>query len=83
MYAALALEHANDIALVSLRDPKNPIVVSIEQVDPEAVSGGKFAPEELAHIEINSKHYIFSANEKSGTIAIMKIKTKSEKLAVN
>ena len=83
LYAAVALERANAIALVSLKDPKNPIVVSVEPVDPEAVTGGKFAPEGLAHIEIINKHYIFSANEKSGTMTIMKIKTKSEKLAVN
>lgn len=76
LYAAVSLESANAVALVSLRNPAQPKVISVEPVDPKAIKGEEFAPEGLAYIELNNKYYIFSANEKSGTLTVMQIKEK-------
>lgn len=82
LYAAVGLERANAIALVSLEDPTQPKVIDVEPVDPSATEGGEFAPEGLAYIESNGSHFIFSANEKSGTMTVMQIKAPSELIAV-
>jgi len=74
LYAAVGLERANAIALVSLKDPSKPAVLSVVGVDPKAGKEGQYAPEGLAHYENNGHHYIFSANEKSGTMTVMEVK---------
>lgn len=73
LFAAVGLERANAVALISLEDPARPKVVAATPVDPEAGQGGKFAPESLAHYQSGDRHYIFSANEKSGSISIMRV----------
>ncbi len=72
--AAVGLERANAIALVSFENPSQPKVISIEGVDPNAGKAGQYAPEGLAHYEWNEQHFIYSANEKSGTMTVLQIK---------
>ena len=74
LYAAVGLERANAIALVSLENPAQPKVVSVEGVDPKAGKEGQYAPEGLAYLKSDDRHYIFSANEKSGTMTVMEVK---------
>ena len=78
LYAAVALERANAIALVALAEPEHPEVLSVEPVGPEAGSGTQYAPEGLAHYEQDGQHYIYSANEKSGTLTVMQIRTSEQ-----
>lgn len=73
LFAAVGLERANAVALVLLEDPAHPKVVAVTPVDPEAGQGGKFAPESLAHYQSGDRHYIFSANEKSGSMSVMRV----------
>ncbi len=73
LYAAVGLERANAIALVSLVNPSKPTVVNVMGVDPNAGKEGQYAPEGLAHYESDGRHYIFSANEKSGTMTVMEV----------
>ena len=73
LYAAVGLERANAIALVSLADPTNPDVLNVVGVDPKAGKEGQYAPEGLAYYENDARHYIFSANEKSGTMTVMEV----------
>lgn len=77
LHAAVALERANAIALVSLAEPERPRVIGVEPVGPEAGSGTQYAPEGLAHYEHDGQHYIYSANEKSGTLTVMQVRTSS------
>ena len=75
LYAAVGLERANAIALVSLEDPTHPEVIAVEGVDPNAGKNGQqYAPEGLAYYEKEDKHFIYSANEKSGTLTVMEVK---------
>ena len=74
LYAAVGLERANAIALVSLADPSQPKVIHVEGVDPNAGKQGQYAPEGLAYYDKNGKHFIYSANEKSGTLTVMEVK---------
>ncbi len=75
LYAAVGLERADAIALVALENPKKPKVVSVVGVDPLAGKQGNYAPEGLAHYEYHGRHFIYSANEKSGTMTVMEIKS--------
>lgn len=81
LYAAVGLERANAIALVSLADPAQPKVLSVTAVDPNVSSGGDFAPEGLAYYENSGRHYVFSANEKSGTMTVMEVTSGNENIA--
>ena len=81
LYAAVGLERADAIALVSLEEPSQPKVITVEGVDPNAGKENVFAPEGLAYYETDGKHYIYSANEKSGTMTVMEIKLDKEHLA--
>ena len=74
LYAAVGLERANAVALVSLENPEQPKVLHVEGVDPKAGIEGQYAPEGLAYYESNGKHFIYSANEKSGTMTVMQVK---------
>jgi len=78
-YAAVALERAHGIALVSLRDPARPRVVA-------ALGGGNTGvfpatngqgPEGLAHLKdmFTGDHYIYTANEVSGTVSIFRVRS--------
>lgn len=73
LYAAVGLERANAIALVALTNPMQPKVVSVVGVDPMAGKEGQYAPEGLAYFNNDGRHFIFSANEKSGTMTVMEV----------
>ena len=77
----MGLERADAIALVSLEVPSQPKVLTVEGVDPKAGNEDEYAPEGLAYYESDGKHYIYSANEKSGTMTVMEIKLDKERLA--
>ncbi len=83
LYAAVGLERANAIALVSLENPSQPNVISVNGVDPKTGIEGQYAPEGLAYFKNDYRHFIFSANEKSGTMTVMEVKSASEKVAAN
>lgn len=70
-YVAVGLERANAVALVSLADPENPVVVDVTGMTPD-VEDVKMAPEGIAHYydAETDRHYIYTANEKNGTLAI-------------
>lgn len=74
-YVAIGLERANAVALVSLQDPNQPKVLDISAIDADA-EDGKVAPEGIAHYyDTNSGlHYIYTANEKDGTLAVFQIR---------
>lgn len=74
LYAAVGLERANAIALFSLVDPTKPEVLGVVGVDPKAGIEGQYAPEGLAYYKNDARHYIFSANEKSGTMTVMEVR---------
>ncbi len=76
-YAVAGLERANGVALISLANPSSPQVISIAAIDKKA-EAGKIAPEGIAHFydDKENKHYIYTANEKNGSISIFEINVK-------
>jgi DNA-binding beta-propeller fold protein YncE len=83
LYAAVALERANSIALLELSDPSQPKVIHVVGVDPNAGKQGEFAPEGLAYYKHDGKHFVYSANEKSGTMTVMEVKPRRGQIATN
>ncbi len=73
-YAVAGLERANGVALISLVDPKQPTVIGIVAIDKTAEAGA-IAPEGIAHFydAKTKRHYIYTANEKNGSISIFRI----------
>lgn len=74
-YAAVGLERANAVALLSLQDPKQPLLLDITVINADA-EDGKVAPEGIAHYydPDTSAHYIYTANEKDGTLAVFQLR---------
>ncbi|MDT8310211.1 MAG: hypothetical protein RQ732_02080 [Methylophaga sp.] len=74
-YAAVGLERANALALVSLETPDNPTVLDVTVIDAKA-EDGEVAPEGIAHYfdSETESHFIYTANEKDGTIAVFKLR---------
>lgn len=67
-YAAVGLERANAVALVSLAEPANPTVVHVAVVSPGE------APEGIAHFEHpDGGDFVIAANEGSGTVSIFEV----------
>lgn len=75
-YVAAGIERANGVALISLANPKQPKVISVAAIDKTA-KAGKIAPEGIAHFfdTKTNQHYIYTANEKNGSISIFRIDT--------
>lgn len=73
-YAVAGLERANGAALISLANPKQPKVISVAAIDKTA-KAGKIAPEGIAHLHDikTDTHYLYTANEKNGSISTFKI----------
>jgi len=73
-YVVAGLERANGVALISLANPSSPLVISIAAIDKTA-EAGKIAPEGIAYFYDRKadKHYIYTANEKNGSISIFEI----------
>ena len=70
VWAVVGLERADALALVSLRDPRAP---QVEEVLPLRRPGDDaLAPEGLAHIVQRGRHYIAVANERGGTVSIVR-----------
>lgn len=72
-YAAVGLERADSAALVSLADPTNPTVVSIEAVNPGAELGSQ-APEGVASYKTpEGSRFVYMANEGSGVVSAFEV----------
>lgn len=72
-YAAVGLERADSVALVSLEDPANPMVVSVKAVNPGTKVGGQ-APEGVAVYKTpEGSHFVYMANEKSGVVSVFEV----------
>lgn len=72
-YAAVGLERADSVALVSLEDPANPTVVSVGAVNPGTDLGGQ-APEGIGVYKTpEGSHFVYSANEKSGVVSVFEV----------
>lgn len=71
-YAAVGLERADTVALVSLADPANPTVVKVAAVNPGAKVGGQ-APEGIGYLKVDGSLFIFAASEKSGVVSVFEV----------
>ncbi len=73
-YAAVGLERANALALISLAEPAHPKVIALAAINTSA-KAGKIAPEGLAyyHDTGQDRHYIYTANEKNGTLSVFEV----------
>ncbi len=71
-YAAVGLERADAVALVSLADPARPTVVSIAPVNPGTALGSQ-APEGIAVLLRNDSLFVYAANEGSGVISVFEV----------
>lgn len=65
-YAVVGLERANAVALVSLASPQAPRVLGVTPLN-----RGDKGPEGLALLRDGNKTWLYSANEASGTIAVL------------
>ncbi len=71
-YAAVGLERADAVALVSLADPANPTVVSLAGANP-GKSLGSQAPEGIAYFKRQGSVFIYAANEGSGVVCVYEV----------
>ncbi|HSX72100.1 MAG TPA: hypothetical protein VLF16_14310, partial [Pseudomonas sp.] len=67
-----ALERANGLALIDLSEPKQPKVVQVLPAG-EGAADGDLAPEGLAHVEHEGRHYLVTGLEKSGSVALFEV----------
>lgn len=74
-YAAIGLERANALALLSLQNPQQPVILDITAINADA-EDGKVAPEGVAYYQDkdSGSHYIYTANEKDGTLAVFQLR---------
>jgi DNA-binding beta-propeller fold protein YncE len=72
-YAAVGLERADAVALVSLADPANPTVVKVAPVDP-GTSPGNHAPEGIGYLKWGNSLFVYAANERSGVVSVFEVK---------
>jgi len=61
---ALSCSSEGIIEIISIENPSEPKVISVNGVDPKAGIEGQYAPEGLAYFKNDYRHFIFSANEK-------------------
>jgi DNA-binding beta-propeller fold protein YncE len=72
-HAAVSLERANAVALVSLADPRAPRVVGVAPID-RSEKAGKVAPEGVAYFASpDGRHWILSGNEKKGSLSVFEL----------
>jgi DNA-binding beta-propeller fold protein YncE len=71
-YAAVGLERADSVALVSLADPANPTVVNVAPVNPGTELGSQ-APEGIGYLESDGSVFVYAANEKSGVVSVFQV----------
>jgi DNA-binding beta-propeller fold protein YncE len=72
-YAAVSLERANAVALVDLSSPQQPTVVTVAPID-RSEKAGKVAPEGIAHFAAGERLFIYTANEKKGTVTALELR---------
>ncbi len=71
-YAAVGLERADSVALVSLADPANPLVEDVALVNPGTALGSQ-APEGIAFLDRNGSLFVYAANEGSGVVSVFEV----------
>ncbi|MEX6501283.1 choice-of-anchor I domain-containing protein [Pseudomonas zhanjiangensis] len=70
--AVASLERADALALIDLTEPSQPRVLQVLGAGAGAGTG-KLAPEGLAHVEHEGRHFLISALEKSGNVALFEL----------
>ncbi len=71
-YAAVGLERADSVALVSLADPANPAVVNVAPVNPGTELGSQ-APEGIGYLRSDGSLFVYAANEGSGVVSVFEV----------
>lgn len=66
------LERADSLALIDLDQPEQPKVLQVVGAG-EGAGSGKLAPEGLAHVEHNGRHFLVTGLEKSGNVALFEL----------
>ena len=69
-YVAVALERANALALVDVSVPRAPQVVAAAAI---AEGLGNYAPEGVAYWRRGDVVYLYTANEKAGSVAVFRL----------
>jgi len=72
IYAAVGLERADAVALISLADPENPMVVQVAPVNPGTELGSQ-APEGIATLNSDGSLFVYAANEGSGIVSVFEV----------
>ncbi|MGV8844587.1 MAG: choice-of-anchor I domain-containing protein [Pseudomonas sp.] len=70
--AVATLERADALALLDLDQPGKPNVLQVLGAD-QGAGSGDLAPEGLAHVEHDGRHYLITALEKSGNVALFEL----------
>ena len=72
VWAVAGLKRADALALIRITNPKWPSVVEVRSLH-RLPGKKKLAPEGLAHFVQHGLHYIAVANEKNGTVSIVRV----------
>ncbi|MDX5372112.1 MAG: hypothetical protein LPK18_06725 [Pseudomonadaceae bacterium] len=70
--AVAALERADGLALIDLSQPQQPKVLQVVPVA-EGAGKGELAPEGLAHVEHEGRHFLVTGLEKNGSVALFEL----------
>lgn len=70
--AVATLERADSLALIDLDQPDQPQVLQVIGAA-EGAGSGKLAPEGLAHVEHDGRHFLVTGLEKSGNVALFEL----------
>lgn len=70
--AVASLERADALALIDLAEPGQPKVLQVLGAG-EGAGKGNLAPEGLAHVEHDGRHFLVSGLEKSGEVALFEL----------
>ncbi|WP_296219419.1 choice-of-anchor I domain-containing protein [Pseudomonas sp. UBA2684] len=70
--AVATLERADALALIDLQQPAQPKVLQVIGAG-EGAGSGKLAPEGLAHVEHEGRHFLVTGLEKSGNVALFEL----------
>ena len=71
-YAAVGLERADGVALVSLADPAIPTVINVAAVNPGTELGSQ-APEGIGYLRTDDSLFVYAANEGSGVVSVFEM----------
>ncbi|MDX1296855.1 MAG: hypothetical protein R3260_01245 [Pseudomonas sp.] len=70
--AVATLERADALALIDLDQPEQPKVLQVIGAG-EGAGSGQLAPEGLAHVEKDGRHFLVTGLEKSGNVALLEL----------